>query len=63
MGFRLDPNFKPFKLYKMVCVFNNVKQTKILPPKNQLSQPENSSRSQTPISNGTKPGNFSDDSF
>ncbi len=43
MGCKLDPNFKPYKLYRLVCIHNNVKQTKILPPKNLLFQTENSS--------------------
>lgn len=41
MAFKLDPNFKPYKLYRLVCIHNNVKQTKILPPKNLLFQTEN----------------------
>ena len=43
MGFKLDPNFKPYKLYRLVCIHNNVKQTKILPPKNLLFQTETNS--------------------
>jgi len=29
MAFKLDPNFKPYKLYRLVCIHNNVKQVSI----------------------------------
>lgn len=31
MGCRLEPSFKPYKMYQLDCVYNQLKQTKILP--------------------------------